>query len=432
MSFKNQKMLRILMVSAIGTISTATAFAQNPLPHKADERVMGPGGEVMVYYKDGNDIVVRNCGSDYPNVNQRSDCKGAENRIPGSVFKEVLRSEFLVGNADKLNPMTKEEVEAYRSADMGGLEKLQVGKKELDAKLTRIQGFLNKGLGDRAKPNKEATETLLAQVRAELAKGKANGDAVKKVNALIREIVDKISDENTLHKVADGRDGDQAIFNLLQQFDASKGECGTDAILNGTKEHNPGDENAAPTGSRRATWLLNVLIPDARADGYTVEDRIKNCIALPNASKETKARVKWNLVSRSRDGKTGKFYEVWKDSQSGLLWGDRLDSNYIHYSAVRLGDDGKVVTEKACHSREGRTANAGVREKKFGLPTIEEYVQAEKNGVREALPNMENYLFWSASLYPDNAYTARGFDGNNGGLFFDGLSYDHSVRCVGR
>lgn len=345
--FENPKIvarvLSLAVVSFLGVTAMENAMgAENPFLHKADVRVMGDGGEVLVYYKDGNDIVVRNCGRDYPNVNQRSDCKGTENKVPMGVFKQVLRSQFL-------------------------------------------------------------------------------------------DIVNKIADDKTLHKVADGKDSDQAMFNLLRQFDASKGECGTDAILNGRKQQNPGDDDAVPGTVRRATWLLNVLIPDARAAGYTVEDRIRNCIALPNAIKKTQSGVSWNLVSRSRDPKIGKFYEVWKDSQSGLLWGDRLDKRYTHHDAIALGINGKVVSETACGSDEGKVASAGIGEKKFGLPTIEEFQQAEKNGVREVLPNMKDYFFWSASRDPGYTGYARGFNG------YDGVSssvavrvYVNSVRCVGR
>jgi hypothetical protein len=432
MNFKNKKILaKILMVSAIGVSSNA-AIAKNPLLHKADVRVMGPGGEVLVYYKDGSDIVVKNCGKDYPRVTEQSDCKGTENRVPVGVFKQVLRSQFLIGSADKLKPMTAEELKAYGSADKSGTEKLQAQEKELDAKLASIKEFLAEGAGGQTQTDKDATEKLLKDVRAQLELGKANGAAVEKVNNLINDIVDnKISDSRTLHKVADGRDGDQAIFNLLQQFDASKGECGTDAILNGTKEHYPGDDNALPPGTREATWLLNVIIPDARADVFTVEDRIKNCSALPKAIKKTQKNVIWNLVARSRDRKTGKFYEVWRDSKSGLLWGDRLDKRYSHYDAIALGLKGNVVSESACNSDNGKTANAGIGEKKFGLPTIEEYLQAEENGVREVLQNMDDF-FWSASRYPNDTDNARGFFGSSGYFVNDPRDDYGSVRCVGR
>jgi hypothetical protein len=347
----------------------------------------------------------------------------------------MLRSEFAIGNADKLKSMTKDELEAYRSADMNGLKRLQGQEKELDAKLTRIKDFVSRGAGDKAKQDQADMEKLLADVRAQLAKGKAKGAAVKKVNDLIDEIVNKISD-STLHKVADGRDGDQAIFNLLQQFDASKGECGTDAILDGREQVNPGDDDAIP-GGRSDAWLLDLMIPKAMAASYTTEDRVKNCTGLPGANKTTKSGAKWNLVARSRDPKTGKYYEVWKDAQSGLLWGDRLDSKYSHYSAVALDSTGKVLSEYACKSNEGTRAVAGIGEKKFGLPTINEYAQAEKNGVREVLPNMKDYWFWSASLDPNNTDSAQffvGFNGDSGSGYRDGGSRGNhvSVRCVGR
>ena len=117
-----------------------------------------------------------------------------------------------------------------------------------------------------------------------------------------------------------------------------------------------------------------------------------------------------------------------------MLWGDTLDSDYSHYNAVELSATGKVLSEKACASDEGKKASAGIREKSFGLPTIEEFQKAEQDGIREVVPNMYGHWFWSASLYPSNAYFARVFSG------YDGYSYsrddrdddDLEVRCVGR
>jgi hypothetical protein len=64
------------------------------------------------------------------------------------------------------------------------------------------------------------------------------------------------------------------------------------------------------------------------------------------------------------------------------------------------------------------------------LPSIEEYKKAEKNGIREALPNM-NYWFWSSSVRPDFSIVARLFDGENGNIYsYFSRDNDESVRCV--
>src|SRR5262245_26872135 len=64
-------------------------------------------------------------------------------------------------------------------------------------------------------------------------------------------------------------------------------------------------------------------------DSMSTEERIQDCSRLSESSKKPK-NVVWNLVARKYDLSSGKSYEIWRDSKSGLLWGDRLDSNYSH------------------------------------------------------------------------------------------------------
>src|SRR5690606_37115440 len=109
----------------------------------------------------------------------------------------------------------------------------------------------------------------------------------------------------------------------------------------------------------------------------------------------------WNLVSRKRDPRTGKFYEVWKDSKSGLLWGDALDKRYSYYNAIALDSKGKVISESACKSDDGKASSANIGEKTFGVPSRAEFFEAEKNGLREVVPNMRDRWFWSYSIRRD-------------------------------
>lgn len=97
---------------------------------------------------------------------------------------------------------------------------------------------------------------------------------------------------------------------------------------------------------------------------------------------------------------------VWKDVTTGAVWYPRERLKYTHYQAVE----------------------------KFGttLPTMEEFEEAEKHGIREIMSDFEGYYFWSSSLNPKDSGDARQFDGNDGDDFYDYRYNVDSVRCVGR
>lgn len=195
-----------------------------------------------------------------------------------------------------------------------------------------------------------------------------------------------------------------------------KAECGTDAIL------------GLSNGS-------------AFELGDITGERIKNCETVPGSLKETKSGTIWNLVARARDSRTGNFYEVWQDLATKLLWGDRINKAYTHYKSIGLGTACKaissrnvecnVLSEAACISPEGQLANAGISERKFALPTDEEFEEAARHGMLEVLPNLTERWFWSSTLMENNLY-ARGFAGYLDGQHFNLRFSRASVRCVGR
>jgi len=404
----------------------------------ADLGVKGPGGETIVYYKDGNDVVVRNCGKDYSVVKRREDCKASapENRVPLESFKRTLKSAFLIAPSDKLKPLTSEELEAYKKNNPGEQDRLKRQEKELDEKLAKIEEFIKDvgGTDAQSRKDRDDTKALLADVRKELAKHEGNGEATRKVNAILTALINKIS-SSKFESVSSVKDSDTAMYSLLQVYDAAKPECGTDDYVKGYKTRKPGTVpgNKEEKESEKAAWLGFSLISEALAADVTIEDRIKDCAGIPKSSVKSSAGVTWNLVSRKRDPKSGEFKEVWKDSKSGLLWGDAQDKRYMHYNAIALDSNNNVISETACKSDEGKAANAQIGEKAFGLPTKQEFGQAEKNGVREVVPNMRGRWFWSASVHPAHSYYAFGFLGDFGvvDLGSRDLSFD-SVRCVGR
>lgn len=140
--------------------------------------------------------------------------------------------------------------------------------------------------------------------------------------------------------------------------------------------------------------------------------------------------VIWRLVAqRSANGKT---YQVWYDSTSGLIWSDILDSAYTHYEAIDVDFFSRLVRKEiACISAEGQLAEAGIGSKKWGLPTAQEYLEAESHGIRKVLPNM-NHWFWSRSIHSDKKDYALYFGGIHGEVDYGTRVSDYVVRCVGR
>lgn len=130
----------------------------------------------------------------------------------------------------------------------------------------------------------------------------------------------------------------------------------------------------------------------------TIDERIQDC-----------SMGHFVLVARIND-----LNEIYKDTKSGLIWSSQLPSTENHYNLDIL-----------C------AGLSKINEKRWRLPTIEEFKAANINGIRSALPNM-NYHFWSASEYDGNSDLAWLFNGVNGNLDLDYRYNDHSVLCVAR
>jgi hypothetical protein len=159
----------------------------------------------------------------------------------------------------------------------------------------------------------------------------------------------------------------------------------------------------------------------------TVEARLRACAALPRSEKvgAGAAATAWNLVTRRFAPETGKYYEVWRDAKTGLLWGDRLEDDYDHYHAVRMNDDGTVRTELACATADAERANGHIGEIRFRLPTLPEYRQAREDQMKDPLRDSSDST-WTESVGTGSFTMA--YVGSDGGM---GYRLDERpVRCV--
>jgi len=128
-----------------------------------------------------------------------------------------------------------------------------------------------------------------------------------------------------------------------------------------------------------------------------------------------KTGAQWQLVTRTEKG-----HEVWKDINTGLLWSDTLDSHSNFDTA-----------QDRCHAHDSFDARGQLADVNFVVPSADDFITAEQDGIREVVPNMKYQFFWSSSVNPNYAGTAFGFDGDYGNVVgFDRSSLDGSVRCV--
>jgi hypothetical protein len=194
--------------------------------------------------------------------------------------------------------------------------------------------------------------------------------AIKKINAEVEKAVNLIANETKLTLTKFNSDKDQFLYTVLKQFYPTyKFPCG----LKGS-----------------------------------VDERIKDCSYQLTSKKEG-----FVLVTRSKE-----FKEVHREVSTGLLWSDRLPLTMNHTNA-----------REAC--KEDLKEVAGITGVSWRLPSIDEYKEAEKNGIRKALPNM-NYWFWSSSMYLHYSYFRWLFMGKEGSTDGYPVGSRESVRCVAR
>lgn len=140
----------------------------------------------------------------------------------------------------------------------------------------------------------------------------------------------------------------------------------------------------------------------------TVEERMKDC-SFVYASE----RMGFNLVARSDDGK-----EVYKEQSSGLLWSERPRER-----------GSRIFAELSCKPTMKEVV--GLSELKWELPTSDQYLEAEKSGIRVVFQNIWGSS-WTSSRKSDDPKKGLIFDGSTGKIEEVETSYHASTRCVGR
>lgn len=192
----------------------------------------------------------------------------------------------------------------------------------------------------------------------------------------------------------------------------------------------------------------------------TVDKKIADCLTLNAATSSWSASTNgisgegnWKLVTLL-GGK-----EVWRDERTGFLWGDTITADTWCHASGNGQTDGYCDGNTASSCAEsvgltpaiaGETWVAGGYDNTKGgmgaipatganpspsvrwrLPTKYDWMQAEIDGVRFVVPNV-NDTFWSATVFSNYRDVAWYFSGYVGDFYSDYRSSNVSVRCLGR
>ncbi|MBP9680568.1 MAG: hypothetical protein KBD76_04100 [Bacteriovorax sp.] len=171
------------------------------------------------------------------------------------------------------------------------------------------------------------------------------------------------------------------------------------------------------------------------------------------ATKSNSGEGEWKLVTKASTGE-----EVWRDERTGLLWSDRFSGKTWCPAAGSTQMDGNcdANTQSICVENgtlipaiAGEDWTTGVYDNVKGsmgaiatstsptvrwrLPTKNDFMQADLDGMRYVLPNMSNTI-WTSTAISDYRTNAWVFDPRYGVLIRGGGrgGDTEEVRCLGR
>ena len=183
--------------------------------------LIGPKGEVILFYKERNQIVVKQC-ENYTVLKLESDCE----ILPGTVvqnisvsnFKDSLQMalRFSVGNYDE---DMKKKIELLNTSKDDNVEDLLKRQKELKLQVSKIEAFIEEfGVGNVDSGRLSSLKEALSQVDGELGGHLELNKIVKEINGKIDDLVDRVISSKTLHRYAFSEDKAGFVFNILRSF----------------------------------------------------------------------------------------------------------------------------------------------------------------------------------------------------------------------
>ncbi|MCY4643827.1 MAG: formylglycine-generating enzyme family protein [Bacteriovoracales bacterium] len=184
-----------------------------------DAGLIGPEGEVILFYKKDQKIVIRPCER-YTVLKSKDDCKvpsGKEEKsISVSEFKEsIKRGLRLYYGVLDASSSTKKKLEIYARSDELKAKNQLRDREEMRKQIARIERFI----GEFGKDNAKAGELeRLTERLNDLDSETSQASVVKEVNERIDHLVDTIISDQKLHRYIFSDSKNSFVFNLLRSY----------------------------------------------------------------------------------------------------------------------------------------------------------------------------------------------------------------------
>ena len=190
--------------------------------YKADLTLVGPDGDVILFYKDGNEIVIKECES-YSIINRRDDCQSNSRprRVRVSEFKNRLKSALRVHSFDTLGQQQAEQLKNYKEGlrQNPSAEDLVEQRDEVKDKVSKILSFIATYGEENA--NTEELNTLkqrLTELEERLSQGQKFSDAVEAVNSAIESLVDNVIGSPEMNTLSYSKDKTGIEYSVLRTY----------------------------------------------------------------------------------------------------------------------------------------------------------------------------------------------------------------------
>ena len=191
--------------------------------------VIGPNGQVILFYRDGGKIVVKECMEEtiLKDSSYKRDClqgEGAKTReIPVEEFKEDLKRALQIPHSvSKANydGKTKARIELYKKGMSKEITDLKHQKnmiREAVGTTTTFNGLYGAGNNLRNTGKQGARNARLAEIEARL-NTKNIESAIAEINGLIDTIVDEVMSQGELRHFVFSENQTGFEFNLLRSY----------------------------------------------------------------------------------------------------------------------------------------------------------------------------------------------------------------------
>lgn len=196
------------------------------------------------------------------------------------------------------------------------------------------------------------------------------------------------------------------------------------------------DEGASDTDNRTVTGIGRPTVNCGTAANLTVLQRISDCV-VQNSTKATwngtfggAGETTWKLVTKTSGG------EAWIDTRTSLIWSSVVGiANWCNASGNTTKDAVSVVdcavngTAQVCVGK----SLLGMTGVTWRLPTRNDYLQADIDGLRYVLTDTGSTPNWTATLDSSSAERSKAwaYIQDQGTLESVLLTDSKNVRCVG-